>query len=1096
MSRPQKLNTKAVLLLRAAVGLAAIHFPLRSEGGVITVSSRDVAFLLDGHVEIWSDWRGLSPEDTDLIVRLLRSRQAEYADGEWIRRSLRSALDDAALPGCRLELDSPAELQVSCAPGMPLPDFVEEALAAVEHRSRIGRGAVPDAGPGSYYTTVRRTPGNGSGKSFVDQRFQIRDYGSVGNQAPGARLVTSTAQDEIQVPVAELIELAEKLDAVHGGAGYRARNVERLCRRLRTTAGAVGLNGILDLTAGETHLLNAPTGVGKSVLMEILACWMVQNDLVLSVVVPNNSEVLKVTRAVETNLEALGLGGSVTALMSPDSTFKTLRNVLKSSPAWDRTGEWTLERLGYGCALAAAAESDQAVDAWEPGAEPCVKLRSADGEDGKQRACPWRSGCGKFRLARAALDASIIVTSHVNFHRGRLHLPIEDDRGINDRTTIEELILRRSHLVVIDEIDTFQRSVIDQAARGLLLDERGRLGTPLHTLEQEFVLAAGRVDRDVETSVRSMVLHSKFLASTYTAALSHGSIGATGNARPGGRYWLVPRRWDGILTAQLWGLAEGEPLTEPRIAAFRSLFPGEDPPQPGEPPEFAGIRAALATVTEISGGAGRLESSRDELDAILSTRIPADDERARAVDQLLQRAVLERIRVHLRQFVYNAPHLADAGVPIASEIAETFGPYSRWRAQPNGPMGRLLFAFRQQIDPTGRGEVKLSAAAFGGDPHTYTITIGDITSLCRAGVRRAVLGLSATAYFPQAPHHHVHLDPHWWVSDAGLSDVTIQPVLISDHRDGSAKKLKVSGLSGPQRDEALSRLAELLWTSRLRGELERLAEEDPDRRHVLLATTSYQGARMAAEGLLQAGVETQRICLAVRPSEQPDIGDSARAGRSTSALHLLAADRLEEFPALPGAEILIAPLARAERGINIIGKDDKSALGSIWLLVRPVPVVDEPTELIAHVNAHPLGADANDPIVPRVAVRPADLLDERKLAAGRYFEEIVTSLPYFRAMPQSVQLSIAAETMNGLIQLVGRARRGGTPARIYLADGAMLDSSGGPTFGALVRRLRRHWQEAGVLDRMQELYGSTLDAFFQYADIEAQLTDTTDQGTD
>ena len=66
-------------------------------------------------------------------------------------------------------------------------------------------------------------------------------------------------------------------------------------------------------------------------------------------------------------------------------------------------------------------------------------------------------------------------------------------------------------------------------------------------------------------------------------------------------------------------------------------------------------------------------------------------------------------------------------------------------------------------------------------------------------------------------------------------------------------------------------------------------------------------------------------------------------------------------------------------------------------------------------------------------------------------------------------------------------RRGGTPATIYLADGALLDPKAGPTFGSLVRKLRSHWDQTGQLPRMRALYGTTLAEFFRYADDEAAL---------
>jgi hypothetical protein len=1081
------LDVTVLLLLRAAVGLAALHFPRSVQGATTTVHSRDVAFLLDGHVDVWARWRDLDEINTRRVVRLLRKRRPEIADAEWVRRGLQQALQQDAIPGCELLADADDGLLIGCTPGMPVTDYIDEALADFERRSTVGRGNTRTATPGPHHTTVRLATKDGTAPRVVDQRFTIPF--SAGVEAPAPPLRTSEPVPDIPIPAQELIELAALVDDKRDGPAYRAPHVRELCGRLRTDDGLVTVNGLLHLAAGQVRLLNAPTGIGKSVIMEMIGCWIAVNDWVVTIVVPTNVDVLKLTRAIELDLEALASDATVTALISPAALYKTAEAVVYAKPDWDPTGEWTMHRLGYGCALPAAAETERSVDAWAPGSEPCASLQETGDDRGRLKACPWLPTCGKFRLARAALTASVIVTSHANFHSGRLHLPIRDGRGTTDRTTIEGAVLHRSHLVVIDEIDAFQSNVVGQAARGLVLDRRGSTQTPLYQLEEGYVRAVGRINRDVESNVRDMVHHSKFLASTYTAALHHGLIAAGGGAASArtGRYWLVPRRWDGFLAAQLHGLADDDPLTPQMISRFKSLFPGDDPPQPGEPTEFARLRIILATVTEVGAGAKALEYSRDSMDRLLESRIGDDAVRGNVINRLLQRSILERLRQHLRQFVFDAPHLASAGVPAAREIAETFGPYSRWRALPNGPLGRLLFAFNQHVDPSGRLPIQLNAAAFGGDPHIYTTTLGDITALCRSGHRRAVLGLSATAFFPQAPHHHVHLDPHWWVPDDSFGAVTIRPAYVMAYKSTNRKLLRVSGTEGARRDEALRELAARLWPKYLSPELQRLAVDDHERQLILLATTSYQGARATAEGLVRAGVNPKMICLAVRPQKRPDIGDAPAAdGNDQAGWHELSADRLEEAPGL-GVRILIAPLARVQRGVNIIGAGDRSALGSIWLLVRPVPIIDEPTELIAHVNAHPLAPDASDAALRPLTRSPADILDDRKQAAGHYFEQIVTSLPYFRTMPKGVQLSITAEIMNGLIQLVGRARRGGTPATIYLADGAMLDPAAGPTFGTLIRQLRTHWEQTGQLDRMRELYGTTLDEFFRYADDEACL---------
>lgn len=111
------------------------------------------------------------------------------------------------------------------------------------------------------------------------------------------------------------------------------RYVSKLCQRLRTTDGVVSVGGLLDLPAGGTRLLNAPTGIGKSVVMEVVACWMAAYGLVVSIVVPTNTDVLKLTRAVEQDLEALGVTASATALMSPSTLFETTQKVVRTRPA-------------------------------------------------------------------------------------------------------------------------------------------------------------------------------------------------------------------------------------------------------------------------------------------------------------------------------------------------------------------------------------------------------------------------------------------------------------------------------------------------------------------------------------------------------------------------------------------------------------------------------------------------------------------------------------------------------------------------------------------------------------------------------------------
>ena len=144
-------------------------------------------------------------------------------------------------------------------------------------------------------------------------------------------------------------------------------------------------------------------------------------------------------------------------------------------------------------------------------------------------------------------------------------------------------------------------------------------------------------------------------------------------------------------------------------------------------------------------------------------------------------------------------------------------------------------------------------------------------------------------------------------------------------------------------------LGRLLWGKRLSPAL-RALEADPGNAHrarLLLALTSYDAGRDLAEGISAAGVPADKIVLAVRP------GAAVGAAWGTRWTEL-PADRLEEYGRTVGAapgSVLIAPLARAERGINIVDDAGRPLIGSVWLIVRPIPIMDEPAQLLAHVNA-------------------------------------------------------------------------------------------------------------------------------------------------
>jgi hypothetical protein len=899
--------------------------------------------------------------------------------------------------------------------------------------------------------------------------------------------VTDAARlDQVEFSADGLRKMADRIDAARGEQ-HRRQCIEGIFGALRTSDG-IPVNEALQIPAGgPISVLQAPTGAGKSVTLEVLGTMCAETGESIAIVVPTRASVLRLAREIETNLKLLSIAAACTPLLAPGRNMKDAESAAAADP--DGLGQWVYGRLGYGCALSAAAEVEETVDAWNPGAESCQELYEirADGRRGSAQACPWRKDCGKFQLERAAVSADVIITAHHTFHSGTMKLPVATGAGTSDRVSVEELIFRRCQIVVIDELDQFQQTVIDRSARYLMLAD-GPRDTTLRDLDTEFHSAFGQVQPEVDGTVRPILSDLRLLAEGYVANLAHGWVPPVRDFRKGWRkdHWIVARGHDAWITARLLGRPAGRDVTVDEVEALKQLY--HDPrARLVTPLCLAGIggsqgsretqdrvRSEIADVLAAVTGGCRdaiLPVYKKRLSHLLSQVVPDDTERGRLVDRMLRRCYLEPLRSRLSDLFFHTAQLRAAGADSAEAVADALGGFSRWAAMPASPLGRLFLAFNERLDPEQPDQARLSVAAFGGDPHGYTLFLGELTARAHAGVPRAVLGLSATPYLPGAPRHHVHIRPAWVIPDTDRRGVIIRSAQVFDSQQ---QAIRVSGVQGNKRAGNIRDLSESLYRTKLAADLTALERDRresgrPGRDRVLIATTSYESVLVLAEGFKRAGAPDGEICVVVRASDVTAAKDPR--------WHVLGSDRVERFPAT-GARILIAPLGVVERGVNVLD-GGVSAIGVIYLVIRPVPVLDKPPELLAHVSNQLWAQTA---ATEKTTYDPLAGLRDRVVDAARLFDEIICSAQFFRSLPGWVQEGIVAEIIIGLIQLVGRARRGGTPGEVRLVDDAFFDERGNSHLPALIKRLQRRWESADELPRLMELYGPTLQAFFDFAD--------------
>ncbi|MER6971195.1 hypothetical protein ABT304_09090 [Nocardioides sp. NPDC000445] len=1034
---------------------------------------QDVVFFLSGHVEVWKEWPVLPADQQVLITELLRLRDADLANATVVRNVLRTTSGSPSA-AVRLALDD-SEDEVDLALGRPALEVAHEWITTLRlDRSLRRNRTVPIAQNGVFTAPLHR----GKGARPSDLTQVTYDLTSVTHGIDDEVLEIGRPANaaSISVRLDDLRRIARTLDDVRGTT-YRTASLEKIFDNLETRRGHE-VDDRWTLTAGPMEVLHAPTGFGKSVLTELLACWAAENGQVMTILVTTNAGVIKTAHSISRHLADLGLvdGNTVVPLTSPKSAQRAAETAAAGDPSPDGHGMWALQTMAYGCALTAAAASD-GVDAWEPGQEPCTELRPVATGDHSSRAhdCPWIGGCGKFRNVRAAASATVVVTTFHNWLSGIVPLPVKVDGNLRSGIPVEEMLLRRSHIVLIDEVDEFQATMIKGQAGRIVLEDNRPEEPVARRIWSELRSARNSIDRLIGQAAHTSTGLMMHLAENYVQHLAAGDFArlraTSGAGDPLQRRWLLPQKWDGFLTAALAGLEDDEPAQRDDYAVFQALV-GPSDSTVVVPAWLEPVRDAVAAI-QVNSGDDAFELARALITQALAAspheRLKDDALRARVTDRLLRRAYFGKLRDLLTRFIYLGPALVSAGVVSAREISDTLSRYKQWRAAPLGPLGRTLFAFSEVYDEDRPNDSSLTVNAFGGDPHTYVPLIGETTALAHTGIRRCVLGLSATSFFPGAPHHHVFTPPTWWVPDSATGGLKL---ISSPVPSDTQQFIRVSGTAGQERRNTMRLLGLHLWTRQLEPELRYLAsrEETVTRQRLLLATSSYEGARDLADGISQAGVSKSDIVVAVPPNSDTD--DAA-----WSNWQVLPADQLERFGKDIEGKILIAPLARAARGINMADDEGRSLLGSVWLIVRPVPIIDEPQEILAHVHAA-----TKDAVAP--SSDPGSTLELIKQNAAKQFDELFNTLPYFSHLPRETRISIVAETIVGIIQLAGRARRGGTVARIHLVDGAFNDAPGGSGLRELIDGLRRQWNDhhEQPLPLLQSLYGDTLTQIFEFAD--------------
>jgi hypothetical protein len=882
-----------------------------------------------------------------------------------------------------------------------------------------------------------RVPHRKTRRVFADPglayEFEHRDvYESV--TFPGSilgrveRRTSVLRQSEQRVPLSvpwhELLATAEWMDTQELDESWRAR-MDRM-QLLLFGDDAQPLSGPRALQLeGVCHLVGM-VGSGKSTLMDVLAVWAARKGMRSTLVVGDVTDaVRRATLFTRLGISAVPVLGVSDRARHLDRIHRLLRENGRPQgllPEDDPQLQW----FSPVCFVDGLWQGKPAL---QTGEEPCHDLRGTDGS--KERVlCPLIPACPVHRAENELPEALIWITTPAGlvYTRAPRHLWEENIRML-------ELVYRESDLIVVDEADRVQIRLDDifsptDTLVGLdgngWLDRLGRASAPLlgRNRGQYLTVAthrwneAQRIAQQAADLLYTLLLHKPRLQKwvqqeEYFTGLS-----------------LLVRLAKDLSTQSSAGEAEIEeddlPIEQALVEEFERFL--DDPLGEDNESRLADITRQVVLA---SGSERAYMLARDWLQGV----VRSDGLKSDLEDKLILAVVAGVLDDRLKTIVDHWDAAEDAfNLESQSEWFFRRPPRDYGPLIPESPMGNL-FGFRYLSGEESTGS-ELQFFRCAGIGRWLLLHLHDLFEDLDGIPGPHVLLMSGTSWAPGSSSYHIQLAPHGVlqspeseVAEIQQSHFTFEPAYTAEMHP-----IRVSGRSGESRDEGIQQLLHYFagrsdadGRTPLARELERL---QPERARALLIVGSYREASLAAR-YLDSLPDWRGKALALVPDEREgareDINDDGILSRGLVSRF---ADRPER--------ILIAPLLAIERGHNILTPAGYAAIGSVYFLVRPMPVPHSLKVAVQRMNFWALQRLGEGEVREKhQGMDDRPLLEVwmqfRKQGRGRW-RDLMGAQGYYTTLSDPEREEISWTQLVALWQTVGRAIRGEVPVRVHFCD--------------------------------------------------------------
>lgn len=866
----------------------------------------------------------------------------------------------------------------------------------------------------------------------------------------------SSARSAIRIKKSSLVETADWMDqnAPEKSAAWNQNWASRVNVLLRSVT-PQGLEESDELVLdGLQHLLGM-VGSGKSSLLTVLTVHLVRLGYRVTMVASDVASLLReqavfdALRPIDARLQAVPLVGRSTRLTHLQRLHTT--EALKFGPKLSAQHP-AYANLSLVCPLDGMRKDVRPIT---PGNEPCTSLQLIEEiedsplvREGKYD-CALMPVCPVHASTRALHNSAILLATPASLLASSPQVPL-----VTERMRYVEFVMRFSDVVLVDEADLMQVQFDDRFAptETLVGDSDGILDR-----------LASQVSREIYKPGRPLIGSRADLDEWLT---DHQQVQATVNRiykwlreYPELSQWLERTYFYGDrlldkVGADMKGIGVDttnfecahESFVYAPLAQYSGTYAKSamessagDSFLTSEMPRSEAAHAEWATAVQNEIWHGQTNVAVASLIVWMKSQLhvpPSIDDRkldntARRLLFSLMVVVLDR---SLRNIIRNWPVAAEELDIDRGTGALFYQPdESLVNLVPEAPMGPV-FGF-QYIDSDNNGRGTLRFFKVSGVGRALLYHLHDAFELSHGVTGPHVLLTSGTSWAPGSWKYHLRIRPSM-VLLPKRSDYTSQTYCVFEplpDPDNPDRALYVSGRRTDDRIRALRSMIVALTENRgLRPSRfdEELALLPELRRRILVIVGSYDEAVTVGELLSSRTGRSDDVLILKR-----DPSGFGEDHWQTPKGYLLRS-MLNQMPTY-AARFLVAPLQAVERGHNIL-IGEEAAIGSVYFLIRPMPVPFDPLTSVQKMNAW--AADYVEQLTG-LNVTAAGL--KLRTEAHHQWSKVMEGKPLRVTTDEAERSALYWTQMVLTWQCIGRLLRGGVPARVHFIDGKWAPARAG-----------------------------------------------------